>query len=158
VIVGTVANRISALLLAAGAGGPGLLNNEISVPVFGVTALTVLACAFGTFAAIGYDDSRMPRGRQLFLGLSTVIMAAAAVGSVPEAMGWGWSSGGVQGGFGALTAFAFYYLLPPAIKRSKEMVASFNLADWLPGRKAAATPPPAPPTAGKPGAIEDPDK
>ena len=154
-LVATVGNRLSAILLAVGTSGPAILHAEISTPVVGVNTMTILACALGTFAAIGFDDSKMPRGRQLVLGFSTVIMAASAVGAVPTAMGWTWSSGGVQGGFGALTAFAFYYLLPPAIKRAKEIVASFNPADWIPGRKAAAAPPAVPP-APKPGADEEP--
>lgn len=152
-----VGNRIFALVLGAGALGPGFMHNEISTPVLGVTAITMLACALGTFAAIGYDESKMPRGQQLVLGLSTVIVSAAAVGSIPRAMGWEWSNGGVQGGFGALTAFVFYYLLPPAIKRAKELVSSFNPMDWLPGKRSTPAPPAAPP-AGKPGPVEDPDQ
>ena len=133
------------------------MSSEISVPVFGVDAMTILACAFGTFAAIGYDDSKMPRGRQLVLGLSTVIIGAACVGSIPTAMGWSWISGGAQGACGALTCLVVYYLLPTTIKRAKELIANFNPMEWLPGKRAAS-PPPAVPPASQPGADEDPDK
>lgn len=151
-----VADKIAGVALSLGALAPGLFNNNLTTPIIGVVVTTVAGSILGTYAAIGYDDARRPRGQLFLLASSTVIVGAAAAGVVPKFMGWAWSSGGTEAGAAALFAFAAYYALPPAIKRSVQLIREFKLSDLLPWRKnAPVTPDPdnapaAPTPAGNP--------
>jgi hypothetical protein len=151
-----VADKVAGVALSAGALLPSLLTNDLTTPVIGVVVTTVAGSILGTYAAIGYDDARRPRGQLFLLASSTVIVGAAAAGVVPKFMGWAWSSGGTEAGAAALFAFTAYYALPPAIKRAVQLIREFKLSDLLPWRKGAAvTPgpdnaPAAPPPAGDP--------
>ena len=118
-----------------------LFTNDLTTPVLGVGLTTVAGAALGTFAAIAYDEQLKPRGRLIVLAPATVIMGCMLVGVVPRWLGWGWSSDGVEGALAGLAAFACYHLLPEAMKRSRELVRNFHLADFIPGakRRNAAT-------------------
>ena len=110
------------------------LSNDLSAPVLGVQLTTVAGAILGTYAAIAYDTRMVPRGRLLALAPSTVILASAAVGTVPHAFGWTWSSGGTESALAVLAALVIYYALPPAIKRVGELIAEFKLTDYLPAK------------------------
>ena len=148
-------DKIAAGALSLTALVPSFFTNDLTMPVLGVGVTTVAGAVLGTYAAIGYDETQRPRGRLFSLALSTVILASTTVGAVPRWLGWEWSSGGAEGALAGLAAVVIYYLLPPAIKRARELVATFKLSDVLPFRKGAAgqTPPPATPPSG-----EDPEK
>lgn len=148
-------DKIAAGALSLTALVPNFLTNDLTTPVLGVGVTTVAGAVLGTYAAIGYDETQRPRGRLFTLAMSTVILASTSVGAVPRWMGWEWSSGGAEGALAGLAAVVIYYLLPPAIKRARELIGEFKLSDVLPFRKGAAaqTPPPAAPPSG-----EDPEK
>lgn len=148
-------DKIAAGALSLTAFVPSFFTNDLTTPVLGVGVTTVAGAVLGTYGAIGYDETQRPRGRLFTLALSTVILASITVGAIPRWLGWEWSSGGAEGALAGLAAVVIYYLLPPAIKRSRELVATFKLSDVLPFRKGAAaqTPPPATPPSG-----EDPEK
>lgn len=146
-----MADKIAGLALSAGALAPGLFSNDLTTPIIGVGVTTVGGAILGTYAAIGYDDAKRPRGKLFVLATSTVIIGAALSGVVPKWMGWSWSSGGTEAGAAALFAFVAFYALPPAIKRSREIIRDFKVSDLLPWRKnAAVTPTPDNPPAANP--------
>lgn len=118
---------------------PSMFTNDLTTPVIGVGLATVGGAALGTFAAIAYDEQVRPRGKLIMLAPATVIIASSAVGVIPRAMGWEWSSGGVEGGLAGLAAVGCYYLLPAILKRAGELVRSFTLADFLPWRRRDTT-------------------
>lgn len=111
------------------------LSNDISQPIIAASVSTIIGAALGTYAAIAYDEAHRPRGKLFALALATIIVAAAVTGVVPAALGWGWASDKLAGGFAALAALAVYYWLPPAIQRSVEIIRGLKLADLLPWRK-----------------------
>lgn len=117
---------------------PSLFTNDLTTPVIGVGLATVGGAALGTFAAIAYDEQVRPRGKLIMLAPATVIIASSAVGVIPRAMGWEWSSGGVEGGLAGLASVGCYYLLPAILKRAGELVRSFTLSDFLPWRRRDA--------------------
>lgn len=152
-------DKIAAGALSLTAFLPSFLSNDLTTPVLGVGVTTVAGAVLGTYGAIGYDETQRPRGRLFSLALSTVILASFLVGFVPRWMGWEWASGGDEAALAGVAAVVIYYLLPPAIKRARELIADFKLSDLLPGRKstaAAASPPPPQPTA--PPSGEDAEK
>lgn len=122
---------------------PSLFTNDLTTPVIGVGLATVGGAALGTFAAIAYDEQVRPRGKLIMLAPATVIIASSAVGVIPRAMEWEWSSGGVEGGMAGLAAVGCYYLLPAILKRAGELVRSFTLSDFLPWRRRDAVHTPA---------------
>ena len=136
---------------------PSLFTNDLTTPVLGVGVTTVAGAVLGTYGAIGYDEKQRPRGKLFTLALSTVILASMLVGVLPRALGWNWSSGGVEGGLAGLTAVILYYLLPPTLKRAGELIRSFTWADLLPFLKRHQPPDPPPPAA-PPGGEGPPDK
>lgn len=140
-------DKIAAGALSLTAFIPNFLTNDLTTPVLGVGVTTVAGAVLGTYAAIGYDETNRPRGRLFTLALSTVILASTLVGWVPRMLGWEWANGGTEGALAAGCAVSIYYLLTPAIKRARELVAEFKLSDVLPSRKGAAAPPPPPPAA-----------
>lgn len=130
-------DKIAAGALSLTALLPNFLTNDLTTPVLGVGVTTVAGAVLGTYGAIGYDETVRPRGRLFTLALSTVIIASTVVGVVPRWMGWEWASGGAEGALAGLAAVVIYYLLPPAIKRARELVADFKLSDLFPWRRNA---------------------
>ncbi len=156
-------DKIAAGALSLTALVPSFFTNDLTTPVLGVGVTTVAGAVLGTYGAIGYDETVRPRGRLFTLALSTVIIASTVVGVIPRWMGWTWANGGTEAALAGLAAVVISYLLPPTIKRARELIGEFKLSDLLPGRKnAAVTPrpdnaPAAPPPAAPPSG-EDPDK
>lgn len=123
---------LAVMVAGAGVALPSLWNPDFTTPVIGVGMATAIGAGLGTFAAIAYDERTLPRGRLIMLAPATVILASNVVGVVPRALGWEWSSDGVEGGLAGLAAVVLYYLLPPAMARAGELVRSFTWSDVVP--------------------------
>lgn len=106
-----------------------MLANDVTMPVIGVGVSTIAGAVLGTFAAIGYDESERPRGRLFVVAFSTVIIASAATGAVPRAIGWEWANGVVEGGVAALCALICYFGLPELIPVMRRTIRGFKLSD-----------------------------
>ena len=146
-MTGAAVDKFLGLTLAAAAPLAAMFSNDLTNPVVGVGLTTIAGAIFGTYAAIGYDETVRPRGRLFVLATSTVIIASALVGFVPRLMGWEWSSGGAEAALACAVAFGFYHLFPPALKRIGELIREFKLTDLLPWRKGAGAQEPGAPTA-----------
>lgn len=72
-----MADKIAGMALSAGALAPALFTNDLTTPIIGVGITTVGGAILGTYAAIGYDDAKRPRGKLFLLASSTVIVGAA---------------------------------------------------------------------------------
>lgn len=134
----TLIEKLPAAVLVAGAGMPTLFHNEITTQVIGVSVTTVGAAVLGTYAAIGYDDRTLPRGKMLALAVGNVIIASSIVGAIPRWLGWEWNNGGAEGALCALVAFLTYLWMPPIIKRGREIISTLKPADFVPGKRGAA--------------------
>ena len=133
--------KVAALATSLAAALPSLVSNGLTTPIIGVGVSTIAGAVLGTYAAIGYDEEAKPRGKLFALATATVIIASAATGVVPQAIGWGWVNQTVEGGAAALCSVIIYFTLPPAIIRARELIRSFKFSDLIPFRKGAATPP-----------------
>jgi hypothetical protein len=125
----TINSKLGGAVMSLGAAFPSLFTNGMTQPVLSVGVSTIAGAALGTYAAIGYDDRVIPRGKLLFVASSTAIIASALVGVLPGLAGWHWINKGVEGGTAALCAFVLYYLLPEAIPTGQRLIRNFKLSD-----------------------------
>lgn len=145
--------KVAAVATSLAAAAPSLFSNDLTTPIIGVGISTVAGAVLGTYAAIGYDEESKPRGKLFALATATVIIASAATGVVPQAIGWFWVNQTVEGGAAALCAVIVYFTLPPGIIRARELIRNFKFSDLIPFRKVAPTPP-----SPEPGPTGDSDK
>lgn len=148
------AEKAAGIAVTLAAGLPAFLSglsNDMTVPVLGVGATTIVGAALGTLAALGYDNNPpRPGGRLVVRSLATIIMASMLVGGVPALAGWTWNTPAAEGAVTGLTAVAVYYLFDPVKGWALAQVSEFKLSDFIPWlRKRTPTAPPAgqnPPT------------
>lgn len=121
----------------------GLLSNDITVPVIGVGATTIVGAALGTLAALGYDNNPpRPGGRLVIRSLSTIVMASLLVGGLPAITGWHWNVQAAEGAVTGLTAIAVYYLFDQVKKWAQGQLTDLKLSDFIPWmRKRTPTAP-----------------
>jgi hypothetical protein len=137
----TLSDKAIPALVGIAASIPSYFTNELTEPMLGVGVSTVAGAVLGTYAAIGYDDRTLERGKLFTLATATVILASAITGVIPSWMGWAWVNGGVEGGVAALAALFCYYALPEAIPTVRRLIRDFKLSDLaFFRRKQAAAP------------------
>lgn len=122
-------DRIAAIAISFGATIASMMTNDITTPIIGVGVATVVGSVMGGLAAIGWDQSKGPRGQALVTFMSAVVTSCFLVGFVPKAIGWHWSTGGTESALAGATSIGLYFFLPPVIKRAKELIAGFRIGD-----------------------------
>ncbi|GEM_PF-4111314 len=131
------AEKAAGIAVTVIAGVPAFLSslsNDMTVPVIGVGATTIVGAALGTLAALGYDNNPpRPGGRLVIRSLSTIVMASLLVGGVPAITGWHWDVQAAEGAVTGLTAIAVYYLFDPIKKWAQgQFTADLKLSDFIP--------------------------
>ena len=139
------AEKAAGIAVTVIAGVPAFLSslsNDMTVPVIGVGATTIVGAALGTLAALGYDNNPpRPGGRLVIRSLSTIVMASLLVGGVPAITGWHWEVQAAEGAVTGLTAIAVYYLFDPVKKWAQGQLTDLKLSDFIPWmRKRTPTP------------------
>jgi len=144
------AEKAAGILVTVAAGVPAFLSglsNDMTVPIIGVGATTIVGAALGTLAALGYDNNPpRPGGRLVVRALSTIIMASLLVGGVPAIAGWTWDTPAAEGAVTGLVAIAVYYLFDPVKAWALAQVSEFKLSDFIPWLRKRT---PTTPTAGQ---------
>lgn len=93
-----------------------LIDNDLSVPLFGAP-LTVMGMAFGgTLASFAYGPSEPSRKRLFTLTVTNTFISTVLVAVFPPFVGWEWVTPSLAPPLAGALAFSLRFIIPSAIE------------------------------------------